>query len=140
MTHTVEEIKQELKNAWKNLREIQKEDRANREVFLEELATEQAAQHNIRLESAIKQIQNAEASCDSHKKLNQGIRKSSKGAIDHVLIPDGDDPNGPFGEKWKQITNIKEVEKILLERNENKLKESKMSLFSASSNTSITNK
>ena len=56
-----EEIKQYLKQAWTDLRTIQKEDRANCNVFLEELAIERAQQQNIQVESAIKQIQHAEA-------------------------------------------------------------------------------
>ena len=59
-------IQQQLKGAWKDLRAIQKEDRMNRQDFLEELANERASQQNIKVESAIKQIRNAEATRDTH--------------------------------------------------------------------------
>ena len=52
------------------------------------------------MESAIKQIQNAEEARDTHRKMNFYIKKNSKGAIDHLLVPDGTDENGPFGKKW----------------------------------------
>ena len=120
-----DKIKEELKQAWKNLRSVQKEDRAHRKQFLEELAEERAKQQNIAVSSAIKQINNAEESKQSHKKFNNHLRPKVNGAIDHVMIPIGDDPNGVFGKKWKKITEEEEVEKLLLEQNQNKLRELK---------------
>ena len=130
-------IKGELKEAWRNLRIIQKEDRANRKEYLEELAQERAKQQNITAESAIKQIQNAEESQEVHTKLNFHMKQSSKGAIDHLLIPDGEDKHGPFGKRWKKVTNTEEVEKLLLHRNEKKLKESRTSPFAIPSKTTL---
>ena len=98
-TLTNEEVKTELKAAWKNLREIQKEDKVNRQRFMEELAEQRAKEQHISISSAIKQIQNAEKSRDSHSKFNYYLKEIRKGAIDHLLIPIGEDPDGVFGKQ-----------------------------------------
>ena len=131
------EIRMELRDAWKNLRAIQKEDRANRQQFLEELAVERAFQQNIQIASAIKQIQNSEETKQSHEKLGRQIKPTERGAIKYILIPDGDNPDGPFGKSWKKITDSEEVEKLLLQRNENKLQESSASPFSTTTTTTL---
>ena len=102
MEMTKESVQKQLKEAWKDLRAIQKEDRMNRQDFLEELAIERASQQNIKVESAIKQIQNAEATSDTHSKLNYYLKHIQKGAISHLLIPDGEDKEGPYGKRWKK--------------------------------------
>ena len=135
--HGYEEIKNELKEAWKHLCEIQQDDRVNREVFLEALAVERAKQQNTSVESAIKQMKNAEASLNSHKKFNHTLKRTSKGAIDFIMIPDGKDPNGPFGKKWKKVMDTEEVENLILQQNETKLMESSISPFSTTSGTTI---
>ena len=110
-----EEVVKELKEAWKHLRSIQKEDRAHRQAFLEELALERSKQQKIKVESAIRQIMNAEESAESHEKLNYYLRKTSKGAIDYLLIPVGTNKYGPFGKKWEKISDSKQVEQLLLQ-------------------------
>ena len=134
---TEDEIRIQLKEAWKNLREVQKEDRKHRDAFLEELAKKRAEEQNIRVESAIKQIRNAEAASEVHEKFNYYLKDTRRGAIDHLLIPVGTDPQGAFGKKWRKVTDETEVEEILLQRNEAKLRESKISPFSTSSHTSL---
>ena len=96
---TYDDIKRELREAWKHLKCIQQEDRANRNSFLDELATERAAQQNITVESAIKQIKNTEVCQETHNRLNYHLKDNSKGTIEYLLVPDGDDPTGPFGKK-----------------------------------------
>ena len=85
----------------------------------------------------IKQIKNTEESRETHGKLNFHLKDTKKGSIDHVLIPIGEDPKGVFGKKWKKISDEDEVEGIILERNEKKLRESKISPFATTSKTSL---
>ena len=50
----MDSIELELRKAWRNLREVQKEDSLYREKFLSELAEQHAIEQNIQQESAVK--------------------------------------------------------------------------------------
>ena len=105
-----EQTKLELKKAWKELREVQKEDRSHQKQFLLELAQARAKQQNISAESVIKQINYAEESRESHSKFNYHLKSTNKGAISHVMIPIGDDPKGVLEKKWRKVTDEGKVE------------------------------
>ena len=130
---TVEDIKDELKDAWKLLKKIQREDRTYRDAFLEELADLRAKEQSISAASAIKQIRNIEKTIDMHKHINYAVEKESRGAVDAVLVHTGSDPEGEFGKSWTRIGDKHELEQTLLHRNEAKFRESRDSVFATSS-------
>lgn len=67
-----------------------------------------------------------------HWRLNYYLKSSSDGAVKFVLVPDGLDPKGAFGKKWRKIQDKDELEKVLLQQNANKLSASKSSPFVSS--------
>ena len=130
---SIEEIKSHLKKAWKHLRSVQKEDRAHRIQHLHDLAKVRAENGDGNEESIIKQLINAEQTKESHCRISYHIKGFQQLSVDYVLIPVGEDANGPFGKKWNRVQDKRELESILLKRNKSKLLESNISPFATGS-------
>ena len=125
--YTIEIAKRELKQSWKRLREIQKEDRAHRRQYLEDLAEKKEKESGIAAASVLRQLLNNEENRDKHRKINYYMQSTRGKGLSSVLIPIGSDPKDKFGKKWEEVTKREEIEDILLNRNKHKFQESKHS-------------
>ena len=82
-------VQQQLEAAWKYKRSLHDDTASIRHEFLKELAEYQAAMKNIKMESVLKQLRNAEESRNGHKNIDWYLKPHERGSVSSVLIPDG---------------------------------------------------
>ena len=125
-TNDIAIIRTHISNAWKNLREIQKNSVVIRDQHLLDLASKYADKCGWTEENAVNQIRTWEAARRMAKKLRWYIKTNSKNGVNTLLIPEIDE-NGVT--TWKTISDKDEIFHLLIQRNTEKLSMSNKSPF-----------
>ena len=79
--------KQQLSDAYKNLRKTQKRAKEIRKEFLQELGRKQAQQWNVTASQATQIIETAEASKEMHRRHRYYVKPRGDANIKHVYVP-----------------------------------------------------
>ena len=110
LPNTIPETKAALKKARKEVKDIRKRAIAEREDFLCLLIA------GCNDPAVVKRIKQAEELKRSYEKIRHIMRPSSAALVTQVEVPDDDLPPKQC-QKWKRVTDPKEVTKIIFERN-----------------------
>ena len=128
-------VKKNLSEAWKHKRSLHEHTAELLEEFLQELAEYHASMKNIKQESVVKQLKNAEKSRLEHQHINWFLKPHERGSVNSVLVPDGFKkvklPDGTFKDmqQWREIIDSEELFSPILKQNSEALHGSKDSPF-----------
>ena len=107
-----QQIKQKLRNTWKQLDEYQKTIVAKRDKFLQDLANESGISDQ---EKAIKQIRVREASKRQFRRIRTTLGRMSGGGLAGVDVPIFSHSGEISG--WRSITEPEQLNEVITERN-----------------------
>ena len=92
-----------------------------REEMMEELAIKLSQQWKVDHSSAVKMIQNAEASTLLFASISRVMKPGRKGNIQHVLKPNTTDPQEEKEDNWDIIDDQATLNRTIIEQNSNHL-------------------
>lgn len=110
----------ELKQAWRNLRDVQRKAVERREEHLQEQADQAAKQQNVKRETALKSLIRQKAQRRAWQKIGYVTKANQAGALSCLMVPDPKDPNAEQPKqckKWIDIDDSNDIHRRLLLRN-----------------------
>ena len=120
LSYNEEAVCQNLRIAWKALREQQSKAKQLRKSFLEERAELMSFEGNSTKEACYRSLISAEQSRELYSSLRFVVDKNPAGAIKRLQIPDPADPNchdAKKCKKWLDVEDPDEMNEILMRRN-----------------------
>ena len=133
---TKQQQQERLKEAEKELQEVQKNSAEIRVEFLNELAARYAIENNISEEIAVRELLAHEELKEIFKEVRYGLTEYRQGQTYRIWLPNDNNPRSLPPSNWKvinspsvEVTDSEEMNKKLVERNTHHLQQAKATPF-----------
>jgi hypothetical protein len=131
--YTEKRVRLQIQDAYRSLKEIQRNTEQERKAFLQRLADKRAGEWNLSQNAALNVIMQAEASKKTFERHGSVMKEQKKGSIENLTIPV---PRYALTELesnkvgWETIDDEEMVFSLLLQKNAQQLMQSSESPFS----------